>query len=194
MRPAPTTPQWPSAGTHNAKLLGALLDAHPAAVWHPNSRMRLMAHSRAADLRALGWPVVCVKRIDPETGLLQHGYVLRMRRADVARARREAAGLAPDAEQALPIDDDVWLTMQQTAARTSLTVPQLRHLWRAGIVLPDDPQRRSARYAPRTVQLLTAAGVLVQHGVGLDRAIALLRQHSDDLRLAADLATGRVVA
>ena len=40
--------------------------AFPETVWNPNSSLSLMAHSRAADLRKLGWEIEAVRVSDPE--------------------------------------------------------------------------------------------------------------------------------
>lgn len=47
-------PKMPTPGTDAHRLLEALLNGE---VKNPNRRLNLMAHSRASDLRKLGWKV-----------------------------------------------------------------------------------------------------------------------------------------
>jgi hypothetical protein len=60
-------PTLPNEGTDCDRLLLALQMAHPEVVWNPNSSLSLMAHSRAADLRKLGWDVEAVRVRDLES-------------------------------------------------------------------------------------------------------------------------------
>lgn len=58
-------------------MLDELLAAYPHAAWQLNSRLNITAHSRASDLRQLGWDVEAVSRPDPSGGRKrQHGYKL----------------------------------------------------------------------------------------------------------------------
>lgn len=55
-------PVMPSEGTDSYRLLRALM---MGPVWNPNSSLNLMAHSRASDLRKLGWSVTVERRRIP---------------------------------------------------------------------------------------------------------------------------------
>ena len=78
----------PAPGTDCARLLNALIAAHPEPVWSPNSRLGITAHSRAAELRKLGWDIVSVSRPapGPVTGRQrrQFGYKLGPRHVEDA--------------------------------------------------------------------------------------------------------------
>lgn len=59
------TPRLPNPGTDVDRLLLALQTVAPDTLWDANSKLSLMAHSRAADLRKLGWDVESVRKSDP---------------------------------------------------------------------------------------------------------------------------------
>jgi hypothetical protein len=72
-----TMPPIPAAGTDSHKLLTAMLSAYPHPVWNPNSRLNITAHSRASDLRDLGWSVESVRgEAVPGTRKRAYGYRL----------------------------------------------------------------------------------------------------------------------
>lgn len=68
----------PSAGTDAARMLDAMLASHPLPAWNLNRDLGITAHSRACDLRDLGWDVEAVpgERI-PGTRKRVRGYRLR---------------------------------------------------------------------------------------------------------------------
>lgn len=71
------TPRTPQEGTDCARMLEALIDAFPEPAWSLNSALNLTAHSRASDLRDMGWNVKWVSRPDPRGGRKrQSGYYL----------------------------------------------------------------------------------------------------------------------
>jgi len=55
-------PLMPKPGTDTFKLLEAMLHNAPHyEVWSPNSLLNITAHSRAANLRAVGWQVESIR-------------------------------------------------------------------------------------------------------------------------------------
>lgn len=58
--------QRPKPGTDNARFLDALIAAHPGWVSRPNSRLNIMAHSRASDLRDMGYRIEAKRFPDPD--------------------------------------------------------------------------------------------------------------------------------
>ncbi len=178
--------QRPAAGTDNARLLDALLESYPHAVWAPNGRLKLMAHSRAADLRKLGWTVESVRRKNHATGRPEYGYVLQMQAASIAEARR-----ATGTVRRVSFNDKL-VHAADVAERCGLTLDQLRYLDRVGHVPFDVVSGKLPQYTADTVRLLQAVGLLVSHGLGLDTALAILRHHRDDLATAVRLATPEV--
>jgi len=90
---------FPSPGTDNWRLLEDLLKNHPTPSWDCNSRLGMTAHSRASDLRRLGWVVVHETRSTPRRAKkLGHGYAL----ARLPRLGRSAIppALLPEWDQA----------------------------------------------------------------------------------------------
>lgn len=173
-------PQHPNAGTDNARMLDALLRAYPNAVWNTNSRLGLTAHSRAPELRKLGWDVQSVNRRTSGTGRRRdYGYVLRSLPDDVLPDRPTVGRVALAAEV---------IPAAIAAERCGLTLDQLRYLDRMGTV-PFDvvTGANHGQYFPVSVRLLQAAGTLVGLGIGLDNAIGLLRSHRDELAAALRL-------
>jgi hypothetical protein len=162
-------------------LLDALLEAYPHAVYSPYGKLKLIAHSRAADLRRLGWDVQSVSRRDTNGGL-EHGYVLRTP-SSVAYSQRVAASR----HRPMPYDEKLERA-SLVAARVGLTMEQLRYLDRIGSVPFDVVSGSGARYLPATVRLLTALGVLHRRGIGLDTGLDLLTRHADELAMAVRLA------
>lgn len=183
-------PQRPAMGTDNGRLLDAMLQAYPNAYWNPNSRLKLMAHSRAADLRKLGWDVQAVSRRGTSTGARrEHGYVLRTMPDGIAETRRAGqvrAGGVSFADEVVPA--------ATAAERCGLTLDQLRYLDRMGTVPFDLVNGGHGKYLASTVRLLQAAGTLVGLGIGLDTALVLLRSHADDVAAALRLVAFEGVA
>lgn len=62
--PVMPTPTLPREGTDAYAMLGAMMDAWPDPIWDANARLRITAHSRAAELRANGWEVSSVREAD----------------------------------------------------------------------------------------------------------------------------------
>lgn len=58
-------PIMPNVGTDNDRFLIALQENQPDVFWNPNSKLGITAHSRANDLRKLGWEIVAVQRYVP---------------------------------------------------------------------------------------------------------------------------------
>lgn len=69
-------PTFPTPGTDSHKLLTALLESPTATIWNPNSRLQLTAHSRASDLRRLGWEVNSLSMKRLSGGKRIYGYTL----------------------------------------------------------------------------------------------------------------------
>jgi hypothetical protein len=72
-------PALPNEGTDNDRLLVALQGAYPGVLWNPSSKLVLTAHSRASDLRKLGWDILVERRRSPrgvKKGKQQYGYRL----------------------------------------------------------------------------------------------------------------------
>lgn len=162
-------------------MLDALLRAYPQAVWNTNSRLGLTAHSRAAELRKLGWDVQSVNRRTSGTGRRRdYGYVLRSLPAEGASLDRVRVGRVTLSAEVIPA--------AIAAERCGLTLDQLRYLDRMGTV-PFDVVTGAGhgQYLAATVRLLQAAGTLVGLGIGLDNAIGLLRSHADELAAALRL-------
>lgn len=57
-------PKLPNPGTDCDRFLLALQGIAPSILWNANSSLSIMAHSRAADLRKLGWDIVSVRETD----------------------------------------------------------------------------------------------------------------------------------
>lgn len=70
----------PAANTDAGIFLQALKEAYPEPVWNPNSTLQITAHSRASDLRRLGWKIKAVRDKDYKNAIRPHkkrwGYVL----------------------------------------------------------------------------------------------------------------------
>lgn len=62
----PQNGRMPEVGTDCRRFLDALIAAAPDPVWRPNSTLEITAHSRASDLRDLGWIVESVNRPNPD--------------------------------------------------------------------------------------------------------------------------------
>lgn len=182
----PPAPKRPGAGSHNERFLDALLAAYPHAYWKPSGRLHITAHSRASELRLLGWDVQSVHRTTPG-GRLEYGYVLRMPDATVADARREALTRTGK----VSLDDEV-IAAALVSPEVGLTMSQLRYLDRVGKVPFDVVAGNSGRYLRETVHLLQALGMLVKLGLGLDTALHLLRHHAADVATALRLARADV--
>lgn len=76
-------PAQPTPNTDAARLLEALQVAYPEPSWDPNSRLQLTAHSRASDLRELGWDVRACRIADPAHRKgRRHGYRLETPRGE----------------------------------------------------------------------------------------------------------------
>ena len=70
-------PLMPKPGTDNDTLLLALQENQPDVFWNPNSKLGITAHSRASELRKMGWDIVAVQRWVPEHAKKrQWGYQL----------------------------------------------------------------------------------------------------------------------
>jgi hypothetical protein len=63
-------------------MLDTLIAAFPEPAWDLNSRLQITAHSRAADLRRLGYGVEHVSRSIEGRRKLQHGYKLTTQPVD----------------------------------------------------------------------------------------------------------------
>lgn len=71
------TPQWPKPDTDNRRMLEALIAAAPDFAWNLNYALELTAHSRASDLRDLGWLIEWEQRSRPGKGRKRdNGYRL----------------------------------------------------------------------------------------------------------------------
>lgn len=190
------TPEYPTPGTDNDRFLSALLDAYPHAVWNPNSRLQLTAHSRAANLRELGWDVQSVSRKSArDESRREYGYVLRMPQTSIADVRRRRplplSSVGRD-KSTLPIPGLVPAAL--VSKESQLTMEQLRYLDRVGSVSFDVVTRNGqGRYTQTTARLLRAAGVLVQLGIGLDTALMLVRRHHAEVAQALELARDAAV-
>jgi hypothetical protein len=57
-------PQLPTPGTDADRFIVELQTFYPYAVWSPNERLGITAHSRANDLRQLGWSIESVRKVD----------------------------------------------------------------------------------------------------------------------------------
>ena len=60
-----TTATRPKPGTDSALMLDDLIAHYPDPAWALNSRLGITAHSRASNLRDLGWDVESVSRPNP---------------------------------------------------------------------------------------------------------------------------------
>jgi len=78
----------PSQNTDSSIFLNALREAYPNPVWNPNSTLHITAHSRASDLRRLGWNIKAVQDKEYKNAVRprkkRYGYLLILEAENVA--------------------------------------------------------------------------------------------------------------